>query len=287
MKRPVALAGTLALALVLVLSACPGGGGGTDDRSGYDLVVPDYGSDAAADAHADPGSGIDVDAPGHPHPYWKNATWDGFWPGSEQAEYHATLTRQGNPGEPPLQVDLVTKVMDAIPLPWTNQGAWTRIAFGALPQPGAGGKDALALFVNRDDPWHVRVAGLQAWSLLYTNPDEESFEAPIDVPLDLPAGQFANIDATVRTKSSTGDIHTGVKVHIDVQAMSWDAPCPAPFEAPSGCAQLRFTLSGELYGSQTLYSEAILHPTQRILSWTNAAPFASSMTLEAPGWAIP
>jgi len=217
-----------------------------------------------ADADADPG--VVADVPGHVHPYWAGATWDGLRAGAADGAQYKVVSLHEQ------QLTLAGRLMDGATMPThPNAGNWTRLAFGTLRQ---GEEAALGVFLDAKTPWRVKVKGTEVYWIQVIDPDYQLFDTPIEIPMDLPVGQAESFDASVRTRSSMMNEKV-VSAHYDVRAISYQAACHDGPDAPKTCAVLRVTISGDLVGGTSLDSEVTLHPTRGLVKWINAPGFSS------------
>ncbi len=264
-------------ACTLVLCACGTRAAGGDASAADTPVQADVQQDltlADAPIPVDPGPAPDVDAPGHPHPYWTGVTWDGIWPdtGFRNATYHVTLA-----GTPPTELDLHGTLRESIVIASGGSVPWTRLAIGDLVPDAP--TNAMALYFDHGTPWKVKVLGTEIYSPDYSNPTGQWFDTPIQIPLDLPPmGTPVRIDASITVVSPIDGTSQSIPVSLAVQAIQYDAACPSPLPPASNCAEYRVTLSGAFVGGgdTTLVSQVILHPQQRIVSWSNLPGFAKA-----------
>ncbi len=224
-----------------------------------DAISPDPG-----DADADPGGVADI--PGHPHPYWANATWDGLKSAAEEGAQYQVVSLHEQ------QLELAGMVRDGTSMPThPNAKNLTRLAFGSLK---AGEEAALGIFFDAKTPWRAKVKGTEVYWIQVIDPDYQFFDTPIEIPMDLPVGQTESFDASVRTRSSMMNEKV-VSAHYEVRAISYQAACHDGADAPRTCAVLRVTISGDLVGGTPLDSEVTMHPTRGLVKWINAPGFVS------------
>jgi hypothetical protein len=238
------------------------------DEAGPDL------QDVVDEDQGEPG--IDINAPGHPHPYWKDVSWVTFWPANgAKATFHVVTTQVS-----PQELDVPGFIVEPVKMATSqDESFWTRLSFGSMKKPFDNG---MAVYFDRKVPWRIKVKGVEVFDPEYIDPRYEIFDTTLEIPLDLPLGQTSNIQTLVHT--NIAGIEAEVGVSVEVRAVSYDMPCPAPFQSPSGCAELRVTLNGELVGGLPMVCQLILHPQHHLLSWTNAPPAFSSIVISDAGW---
>jgi hypothetical protein len=270
----------VALLCLVASTSCASGTAAGADPGAEVAVTPDVPTDpAVADdpGAPDPGPAIDVNAPGHPHPYWPGVTWDGIWADMTgvTATYHVKFSLDQAEADVPASLKEGQVKPDV-----GGNAAWTRLLFGRLvagiPQ------DAMALYFNHGTPWKITVLGSETYLPLYLEPQGQWFPTPLVIPMDLaPMGTPHHIDTQVTVTSSGGEPQN-LQVALDVQAISYAVQCPLPLEPTLDCAELRVTLSGEYVGgAEPLVSQVILHPRQGIVRWANA-PGMSEAVLTVP-----
>ena len=257
------LAFAAALALVLALGACGDDDATTTASAETTTTTAGTAEETTTTEAAPTTTALAADA----HPDW-GVSWAELWPAEGETAVYQLVTHH----EAALELDAYMQYEVA----WRG-GIWDRFVVG-VPEPG---HDGMALYLERVEPWVIRVGGVEGYSS--TTPDEPSmievFEAPLVLEATQPLGEPYQVEGTITLGGNGASISLGVTYEITVTAV--DESVTVPFGTLNGCAHVEAAVGGELI--QGIYEvEAWFHPEQFLVRMTSLPTFEEVELVE--GW---
>jgi len=254
-----------ALVLVLALGACGDDGAAT-------TASVDVTTSTAADQTTQEGTTTEAVAtttalPADAHPDW-GVSWAEVWPAEgETAVYHLETHDQ-------VFTDLSARMEYGVE--WRG-GTWDRLVMGT-PEPG---NDGMALYLERVEPWVIRVAGVEGFSASMPNDPSmiEVFEEPLVLEATMPLGEPYQVESEITLEGQGSPLVLVATYEITVVAV--DETVTVPFGTLDGCAHIEAAVGGPFIGG-IWEVEAWFHPEQFLVSITSLPTFESVELVE--GW---
>jgi len=264
MRRFLALAA--ALTLLLALGAC-----GDDDAT---TTAPVDGAttvdtgETAQEATTTEAAPTTTAVPADAHPDW-GVSWADVWPAEGETAVYQVVTHD----QAAMELDAYMQYEVA----WRD-GIWDRFVVG-VPEPGY---DGMALYLERVEPWVIRIAGVEGFSSSMPNEPSmvEVFEAPLVLRATQPLGEPYQVDSTISIEGFGSPLVLGVTYEITVGAA--DESVTVPFGTLDGCAHVEAAVGGEFIGGGIFEAEAWFHPEQFLVLMTSLPTFEEVELVE--GW---
>ncbi len=258
------LALVVALALVLALGAC-----GDDDvtTTVADVTTTVAASETTEEVTTTEAAPTTVTPPADAHPDW-GVSWAEIWPAEGESAVYQLVTHDG------VAVELSAHMEYGVE--WRG-GTWDRFVVGT-PEPG---NDGMALYLERVEPWVIRVGGVEGYSAsMPTEPSMiEVFVEPLLLEATQPLGEPYQVESEITLEGIGSPSVLDVTYEITVVAV--DDTVTVPFGTLDGCARVEGAVSGSFI--EGIWEvEAWFHPEQFLVSMTSLPTFDEVELVE--GW---